>query len=648
MYERNAIIIDRYFGNLFGYDKSYNVKVNSNNYFELVDKLSEYQEISEKENNVMVEFEKIANEIRETQKLQDVFNKRNLKYIESRQELFNNLDEDADKLKKHFDKIEDDISRNDNEIKNNTEKFVEEVKIFQEKSEIRNECGKERRNIETEYNKCANLTIDSFNKLEKDKLNEIKEFINLENKNDIKENIKEKILKNGSKEKIPFDENVIDAAIEISTEIEEKKAEILLFLYDKTMRLLNEIKNDAIKIERHKKIVKDAKSRLNFLNVMNEYVILFLDNERMNTIGGQEEHKKIMEEACTHLKEDLIEIRNLYSLLLKEISGKASKKTYKELYNIGYLSDMQDDERKFEKSISKLNMVGTVIYPNYWRVEGMQKIFETIKQILTENYDKDLSEYEPLDITCDVNEDILKIDEINDTSDDETDDTSDQSEINYTPNNHEIDSTIGENETNSDSDNDEIDGMSSEEKIGGINFENTSNNQNKYENIDIDSDAENKDNNKNEDKNNGISQNDNKNAINISEIPEDDDNDLDDKEFSFEWDEEDNDDFENDEFENEIIDTDDVDSEDDEDEDVKRDKEIDHILGFFDEPEDDDEYETEEAILQYEDSDEIDDAENEFDIEKSVEDYTEKVQDDEEIQTKKPKKNKSIFGRKRK
>ena len=68
MYERNAIVIDRYFSNVFGYDKKNNVKNNANNYFELVNILEKYQGASEIENNVMDEFEKVANTIKSLQK----------------------------------------------------------------------------------------------------------------------------------------------------------------------------------------------------------------------------------------------------------------------------------------------------------------------------------------------------------------------------------------------------------------------------------------------------------------------------------------------------------------------------------------------------------------------------------------------------
>ena len=183
------------------------------------------------------------------------------------------------------------------------------------------------------------------------------------------------------------------------------------------MKLLDEIKNDTVKIDKHKKIVKDAKSKLEFLSVISEYIILFLDNERMNTMGGLEEHQKSMNEACSNLQKDLIEIQNMYSLLIKEMTGKSSKKAYKELYNLEYLLELQQNEKEFAESISKINMIGTVVYPDYWRVEGMQKMYDTFKHILTEVYEKDLSEYEPLDITFSVNEEVLNTEDNTETAD---------------------------------------------------------------------------------------------------------------------------------------------------------------------------------------------------------------------------------------
>ena len=409
MYERNAIVIDRYFSNIFGYERTNNIKNNGKNYFELVKQLEIYQQASETENNIMMEYEIVANKIRETQKLQEVLNKRNLKYIENRKSLFESLDEEPDVLRKKFEKLAEDIEKNNEEIRVNSGKFVSELKLFNEKSAIRGNIGKDRRMIENDYQKILNITTENFNSISKDKLKEIKVFLKTDNKEQAKETIKEKILKNGSKEKVPFDVNVIWTAIDISTDIEGKKAEIYMSLYDKTMKLLEEIKTaDFVKMDKQKKIVKDASSKLEFLEVISDYIILFLDNERMNTIGGEAEHHKIMTEACENLQKDLIEIQNMYSILIKEMTGKATKKLYKEKYNPEYLVFLQEDEKRFENDISKLNVVGTVIYPDYWRIEGMQKIYDSFKNILTTKYEKDLSEFEPLDITFDVKEEILE------------------------------------------------------------------------------------------------------------------------------------------------------------------------------------------------------------------------------------------------
>lgn len=593
MYERNAIVIDRYFSNIFEYDKKNNIKVNGNNYFELVDVLEKYQEASEIENNIMDEYEKTANKIKEIQKTQEGLNKKNLKYFESRKSLFENLDEDEEELKKEFDNIEAEIRANENEIRNNTDRFIEGIKEFNEKSEVRSKCGRERRIIENDYQRILNLTIENYKNILKEKLREMKSFLKTEDKEKIKEQMKEKIQKNGAKEKVPFDSNVINKAIDTSLYIEGKKAEILLSIYDKTTKLLDEIKNDNVKIAKHKKQVKDSKSKLEFLNVITEYIILFLDNERMNTIGGENEHRKIMSEACNNLQNDLIEIQNMYSLLIKEINGKSTKKSYKELYNIEYLNDLKEKEIKFEKNISKLNMTGTVIYPDYWRIEGMQKIYDTFRSIITDVYEVDLSEYEPLDITFEVKENVLEneADKVDDKKDEE----------------------IQENEENI------VDKEIDNKKEIALKFDNS------------------------EDDDDNI-------KISESKIEKEDED-------EFHWDEDDEDDElifdsknsiienedneEDEEKEKEIETEEEFEIENNEEED-ERDKEIDELLGIFDTEESEDDDEIEEHILQIEDDDdELDDSIFTNDENENVPMEKNKKEDKE-----KPKR-KSLFGRRK-
>ena len=585
MYERNAIVIDRYFSSVFGYDKKSNLKNNANNYFELVGILEKYQEASETENNVMDEFEKIANKIKEIQKKQESLDKKALKYYENRKSLFQSLEEDEEALKEKFKKNEEDIKKNENEIKENSDSFVTGIKEFNEKSEIRSKCGRERRIIESDYQKILNVASENFTNILKDKLREIKGFLKSEDKENVKLEMVENIIKNGAKEKVPFDINVINKAIDTSLYIEEKRAEILLTLYEKTSKLFDEIKNDTVKIERHKKQVRDSKSKLEFLSVITEYIILFLDNERMNTIGGEEEHKKVMNEACNNLQKDLIEIQNMYSLLIKEINGKSTKKLYKQLYNIEYLNQLKEQEVKFEKDISKLNMAGTLIYPDYWRLEGMRKIFDTFKSLMTDVYEVDLSEYEPMDITFEVNQNML---------DNETENSDDKLEEKNEVQNAES----GDN--------------SNEENLAQQNEENS-----KEINLKFDT------------------------------TQEDDENDEEDEE-EFHWDVEDEDDeilFAN----SNILDDDENNEDNDDsnngkieiqDEEDERDKEIDELLGIFDSEdtdfeEDNDDEDEDNHILQIVDDEELDDS------------IFKKDDEEEKIDKKEKPKRKKLFGRRK-
>ncbi len=594
MYERNAIVIDRYFSSLFGFDKKNNIKNNANNYFELVEALEKYQNASDEENVIMTDFESIALKIKNTQSKQEDLELKERKYFEYRKILFENLDEDDLTLKKEFDKIENEISVIENDIKENAEIFVEEIKEFNDKSEIRNKCGRQRRVVENDYQKALDTTIENYKNISKDKLKEIKSFIKTENKQNIINQMKESILKNGAKEKVPFDSNVINKAIDISLYLEGKKAEILLSIYDKTTKLINEIKNDSIQIEKHLKHVNNFKSKLDFLNVITDYIIIFLDNERMNTIGGEEEHKKIMSEACEHLQEDLEEIQNMYSLIVKEINGKASKKQYKELYNIDYLNKLKEDERRFERDIKRLSMIGTVIYPDYWRIEGMEKIFDTFKQIMTNTYQVDLSEYEPLNITFEVKQKVID-------SQTENDEDINENKDELNENTNTFDSFEDTNIVAQESDK-----FEEEDKK-----------------IDLKFDVLQKESNSEEDEDDS----------------EDDD--------EFQWDEDDENDelkfgnskklVEENDYEEEIELPDDLIEDKKNDEDDERDKEIDEILGIFDtdyteENENNDEQD-ENHILQIEDDEELDD--NVFGKE-----------DDEEVKTEKSKK-RSLFGRRK-
>ena len=212
---------------------------------------------------------------------------------------------------------------------------------FNEKSKIRTECGKSRRTIEKDYNKIVNRTLDDYKEINTDIVEKAKQFRDIPTE-EIEEELKEKIKENGEKEKIPFNMDVIKKAISLNIDIQKKETEILTSIYDKTSRLFTEIKKNNTKSEKHKKTIKDAKSKLEFVGALKEYLVQFLDNERLTAVNGEKEHNKLMKEACENLDEDLIQINNLYTLLLKEITKKITKKSYTEMYNYDYLIALEN------------------------------------------------------------------------------------------------------------------------------------------------------------------------------------------------------------------------------------------------------------------------------------------------------------------
>ena len=392
MYERNAIVLERYFNQMFGFNTKNNIKTNFKDYCELVECLEKYKNISEEEENIMQEYDSIANRIREIQKTQETLNKKNLRYQQERASIFQNIDESSETIQKKLDNINNNIQNINEEIEENAQNFVQVVAEFTEETSVRTNCGRTRRSIENEYNQKLNETLDNYQDIDIEYQKRAKQFIDIETQ-DIEKELKEKMKKNGEKEKITFDENVLTKAIVLCVDIQKRETDILANIYDKTNRLFTEIKNNVSKIEKHKKTIRDSKSKLEFLAAIKEYLIQFLDNERLTAVNGEEEHKKLMEEACKNFDEDLVQINNLYGLLLKEIGKKITKKSYSEAYNIDYLKNLEKKAEEFDSEIKKLNLPVTIINPNYWRIEGMKKIYDVFYKNVTEVYGRDLSEY---------------------------------------------------------------------------------------------------------------------------------------------------------------------------------------------------------------------------------------------------------------
>ena len=392
MYERNAIIIERYFGKMFGYNIKNNIKCNFDNYSKLVEAAESYKKCTEEEEEIIIEYDIIANKITDIQKKQENLNKENIKLQDERNNFCENIDENANIIQKKLDKVNNEIKKIDEEIQENAINFINVVAEFNEKSIIRDKCGKRRRTVEIDYNKKLNETLDNYKNIDLNLEKRAKQFIELDT-SEIENELKNEILKNGENEKIPFQKDVIKCAITLSIDNQKKETAILANIYEKTNKLFSEIKNNNLKLEKHKKIILDSNSKLCFISALKEYVIQFLDNERLAAVNGENEYNKLMKDACKNLKNDLIQINNLYTLLLKEISKKATKKTYTDLYNIEYLKKLEKNAEEFENEVKKLKLPVAVINPNYWRIEGMKKIYSVFNKCVTENYNRDLKDF---------------------------------------------------------------------------------------------------------------------------------------------------------------------------------------------------------------------------------------------------------------
>ena len=328
MYERNAIILERYFDKLFGYDQKENLKTNFKDYCELVDCLERYRDISDEEENIIQEYDLIANKIRDIQENQEKLNKKNIKYQEERKEIFQSIDENPELMKKKFESINNNIQMIESQIQENSNNFIDIVTGFNEKTNTRTICGRNVRNIEAEYNKKLNEILDNYKEIDIESVKRAKQFSELATE-DLENELKERIKKNGEKEKIPFNMDVVTKAISLSVDVQKRETEILCNVYEKTSKLFNEIKNNSSKGDKHKKIIKDSRIKLEFVGALKEYLVQFLDNERLTAVNGIKEHNKLMKEACENLEEDLVQINNLYTLLLKEINKKITKKSCK-------------------------------------------------------------------------------------------------------------------------------------------------------------------------------------------------------------------------------------------------------------------------------------------------------------------------------
>ncbi len=393
MYERSAIVLENYFGKILGFNKENNLKNNYENYNRMIDEIKEYQRIIEEEESVIEKFDESASEIESLQGKEKKIHEINVKVEEERNELFNDLSENTSSLDQKLQKIEETIDKNNESLKELREKYVKAMIIFIERQRERNKYARMHRTSEASYLSLLKQVNIAFEKFDYRHVQNAKNFI--EDYKSHNEEIVEAMLKNGRNERVPFDEDVIRIAVDERSKIAKEEAELYISIYDRMKRLLAEVNGSGtVKLAKSEKLLRDVSVKLAFLQSKKDYIVVFLDNERMSAMNGKKAHSRLMEDACNNFALDIKQIDNLYELVKKETMGKATRKAYKELYNKTYLKEIEEKEKDFEEEATniKINM-GTLINSNYWRIEGIKNVYNTFQEEVSEKFEKDLSEY---------------------------------------------------------------------------------------------------------------------------------------------------------------------------------------------------------------------------------------------------------------
>ncbi len=395
MYERSAIVLEKNFNTILGFDKKPNLKTIYKDYKEITEEIQKYQSILEEEDKVINEFDETANEIRKIQQEQKKLYKSNIKLEEDRNQLFDNLEDEPEVIEKKLLKIETTVSENNQKLEEIREKYIKTITEFEQKQQDRNACSKDKRAEEKKHLQLIEKITNDFKEIDKEIVKNIKTFISTDEEA-VKTNIIEIMIENGKDERIPFNKAIIENAVNTRITIARREAECYMAVFEKTRRLLTELNNDDIKMDKYNKTLRDVSAKLAFLKAMKLYIVSFLDNERMSTINGIKIHNKLMEEACENFNADMEQVRKLYELIIREITNKSSKKAYKELYNKEYLKNIEDKEKNFEEEVNNIRVnAGAIINSNYWRIEEIKNIYDVFQNEVTQKFGKDLSEFQP-------------------------------------------------------------------------------------------------------------------------------------------------------------------------------------------------------------------------------------------------------------
>lgn len=402
MYERSAIVLEKYFENFFGFSNKQNLLNIRKLYERLIEEIERCQNAVRKEENTIAIFDDAAEKIQKIQKTQTQIYNRNLKLEEIRNQIFCEIGENKEKTLEKLDKLEKELFDNEDKIRNLKVDYIENLGIFLESQAQRMLETKERRLIENSQLELVGQSEEEIKGIDLNEIKKLKEFAANRFEEMAKE-IEKIMFENGKNEPIGFNKKVIKNAVAQRIEIAKEEAKCYVLILERLKRVIIEQNNNQVQLIKYKKIEKDVSAKLSMMEAKKAYIVGYLDNERVTVISGKEIHNELMDDVTKDFLLDMQQIDNLYELVLREIASKSTKKAYDELYNKTYLKDIESNDQTLKQEINNMNIhTATVISANYWRTYGIKNIFAIFKEIVVGKYDKDLSEYEEKVVEEDV------------------------------------------------------------------------------------------------------------------------------------------------------------------------------------------------------------------------------------------------------
>ncbi len=179
MYERSAIVLERYFDNLLNYRRECNLRDNYNNYCGLVEKLEKYQINYQKELAATQEYNKSFEVIKEIQLAQKRLYKRSAKLEYDRNLLFNNLDGKVEDIRRCIEKIEEDVQENNAAMVETKERLLGALDSYNEKKFELSKCKRYKKMAENDYNELYEIAKNNYDGITSEDVSNLKHLLNL-------------------------------------------------------------------------------------------------------------------------------------------------------------------------------------------------------------------------------------------------------------------------------------------------------------------------------------------------------------------------------------------------------------------------------------------------------------------------------------